>query len=92
MFPWKDFFDGTDQENAKAPGGKGQIRIFFFKSKKERMEERKRRDFYLFLNVREGSCTHVFSIGGEHSQANYRPHVTLTPSGEPIHMGTSPTT
>jgi hypothetical protein len=35
MFPWKDFFDGTDKGNSK--------------NMKGRMEERKRRDFLLLL-------------------------------------------
>jgi hypothetical protein len=26
MFPWKDVFDGMDEENSKSQGGKGQIR------------------------------------------------------------------
>jgi hypothetical protein len=38
------FFDGMDQENSKAQGGKGQIRKIQ-KNKKERMQDRKRRDF-----------------------------------------------
>ncbi len=38
-------FDGTDQENSKTRGERGQIRKVQ-KNKKERMEERKRTDFY----------------------------------------------
>jgi hypothetical protein len=34
--PMKRFFDGTDQENSKTQGGKGQIRKIK-KNKKERM-------------------------------------------------------
>jgi hypothetical protein len=41
--PMERFFDGMDQETSKAQG-KGQIRNFFL-NKKERMEERKRKDF-----------------------------------------------
>jgi hypothetical protein len=52
------FFDGMDQENSKTQGGKGQIRKIQ-KNKNERMEERKRTDFY----VLGGSHTCVFSIG-----------------------------
>jgi hypothetical protein len=69
------FFVGMDQENSKTQGGKGQIRIIQ-KNKKERMEERKRRDFY----VCGGS--HVFSIGREHpgSTALMRPSLRRTHS------------
>jgi hypothetical protein len=52
--PMERFFDGTDQENSK-------------KNKKQRMDERKRRNF----DIRGGSHTHVFSIGQE------RPCATL---------------
>jgi len=38
-------FDWTDQANSKTQGEMGQIRKVQ-KNKKERMEERKRRDFY----------------------------------------------
>jgi len=38
------FFDGTNQENSKTQGGKGQI-TKIQKNKKERMEERKTRYF-----------------------------------------------
>ncbi len=54
------FFDDMDQENFKTQGGKGQIRKIQ-KDKKERMEERKRRDFY----IRGGSHNRVFSTGQE---------------------------
>jgi hypothetical protein len=56
------FFDGMNHENLKTRG-EGQIRKF--QKHKERMEERKRRDFYTC----GGSHTHVFSIGQEHPQA-----------------------
>ncbi len=45
LFPWKDFFDGTNQEISETQGGRGQIRNIK-KNKKERMEERKIRDFF----------------------------------------------
>jgi hypothetical protein len=53
MFPCSHriVFDGTDQENSK--------------KKKEKMEETKRRDFYIC----RGSHTSVFSIGQERPQA-----------------------
>jgi hypothetical protein len=57
--PMERFFDGMNQENSKTRG-KVQIRKIL-KNKKERMQERKRRDFY----TRGGSHTHVFSIGRE---------------------------
>ncbi len=57
-------FDGMDQENSKTQGGKGQIRKIQ-KNKKERMEERKRRDFY----VHGGSHTGVFFIVRERACA-----------------------
>jgi hypothetical protein len=52
MFPWKDFLtSGTDQENSKAKGGNGQIRKIIKKNKKERMKERKTRDFFMYMEV-----------------------------------------
>jgi hypothetical protein len=48
MFPWKDFFDGMDQENAKAPGGKGQIRIFFLKQEGKNGGKKKKRFLFVF--------------------------------------------
>jgi hypothetical protein len=69
------FFDGMDPKNSKTQGGKGQIKKIQ-KNKKERVEERKRRDFY----VGGGSHTRVFSIDWEHPRL-----------GEPTRMGTSPT-
>jgi hypothetical protein len=83
-FPWKDFFDRMDQENSKTQGGKGQIRKIQ-KNKKERMEERKRRDFYN-LEVPILVCSP--SIGN----TLWLPPSCDPPSGEPTHMGTSPTT
>jgi hypothetical protein len=53
--PMERFFDGMNHENLKTRG-EGQIRKF--QKHKERMEERKRRDFYIC----GGSHTHVFSI------------------------------
>jgi hypothetical protein len=61
----KRFFDGTDQVNSKTQGGKGEIRKIQT-NKKERMEERKRRDLFLFIfYIRGGSHTRVFSISRE---------------------------
>jgi hypothetical protein len=78
------FFDGMDQENLKTQGGKGQIKKIQ-KTKMERMEERKRRDFY----IGRGSHTHVFCISWEHPWATplARPSLRRTHS-----YGTSPTT
>jgi hypothetical protein len=65
MFPWKDFLtSGTDQENSKTQGGKGQIKNFKKKNKKERMDERKTRDFFYVCG---SSHTHVFFIHQEHA-------------------------
>jgi hypothetical protein len=44
--PMERFFGGTDQENSKTQGVRGQIRKIQ-KNKKDKMEERKRRDFYI---------------------------------------------
>jgi hypothetical protein len=79
VFPWKSFFDGMDQENLKTQGGKGQIRKIQ-NNKKERMEEGKRRDFY---NLEDPILVCSPLIGNT---------LWLPPSGEPTHMGTSPTT
>ncbi len=73
-------FDGMDQEHSKIQGEKGQIRKIQKKNNKETVEQRKRRDF----DAHGGSHTRVFSIG--------RNAPGLPPSGEPTHMGTSPTT
>jgi hypothetical protein len=54
-----------NQEISKTQGGKGQIRKIQ-KNKKERMEERKRRDFFPICG---GSHTCVFFIGQEHPRA-----------------------
>jgi hypothetical protein len=43
--PMERLFDGMDQENSKTQGGKGQMRKIEKENKKERVEERKRRDF-----------------------------------------------
>jgi hypothetical protein len=45
MFPWKDFFDGKDWENTKKHKEERDRYRKIQKNKKERMEERKRRDF-----------------------------------------------
>jgi hypothetical protein len=52
-----------NQEILKTPGGKGQIRKIQNNKKKERMEERKRKDFSFY--VCGGSHTRVFPIGQE---------------------------
>jgi hypothetical protein len=77
------FFDGMDQENSKTQGRKAQI-MKIQKTKRVRMEERKRRDFY----IHGGSHTHVFCISQQHQGL---PPLCNRPSGEPTHMGTSPT-
>jgi hypothetical protein len=62
--PMERFFDARDQKNSKTQGGKVHIRKLK-KNKKERMEDRKRRDCYVF----GGSCTHVFSLCRKHTRA-----------------------
>ncbi len=86
MFPCSHgtIFDGTDQENSKTQGGRGQIRKIQ-ENKKEIIEERKRRD----LRICGGSHTHVFAIGWG---CPGLPPLCDPPSGEPTHMGTSLTT
>jgi hypothetical protein len=59
MFPWKDFLMARIRKIQK--------------NKKQRMEQRKRRDFYM----RGGSHTRVFSISQE------RPYATL-PQENPL--------
>jgi hypothetical protein len=83
MFPCSHgtIFDGTDQENSKTQGGRGQIRKIQ-ENKKEMMEETKRRD----LCVCGGSHTRVFAIGWG---CPGLPPLCDPPSGEPTHMGTS---
>jgi hypothetical protein len=73
--PMERSFDGLNHGNSKTQGGKGQIRKIQ-KNKKERLEERKRRDFY----TRGGSHTHMFSIGREH------PRATTLPQENPLEL------
>jgi len=82
--PMERFFNGMDQENSKTQGGKGQIRKIQ-KNKKERMEERKRRDFYN-LEVPILVCSPLMR------NALWLPPSCDPPSGEPTHMGNSLTT
>jgi hypothetical protein len=63
MFRWKDFFDGTDRENAKTQGGKGQMKKILKKNKKERTEERKRRDFLTYVKVPILLCSPLVGNG-----------------------------
>jgi len=57
--PMERIFDRTDEENSKTQGGKGQIRKIQ-KNKKERMEERKREEFYI-----HGGSTFIFPMVGD---------------------------
>jgi len=86
MFPCSHgtIFDGTEKENSKTRGGRGQIRKIQ-ENKKEIIEERKRRD----LRICGGSHTRVFAIGWG---CPGLPPLCDPPSGEPTHMGTSLTT
>jgi len=56
------FFDGTDQENSKTQGGKGQIRLIQKKQEGKNGEKKKK---ILFCNVCGSSHTRVFfpSVG-----------------------------
>jgi hypothetical protein len=47
--PMERFFDGTDQENSKTQGGKGQIRKFFLKKQEGKNGGKKKRDFYFLF-------------------------------------------
>jgi hypothetical protein len=71
------FFDGTDQENSKTQGGKGQFRKIHPKKKKKKGKnggkQKKRFSYYVHNG---GSHTRVFSIGQEHP-SGYRPCATL---------------
>jgi hypothetical protein len=77
------FFDGIVQKNSKTQGGKGQIRKIQ-KIKKERMEERKRRDFY----VGGGSHTRLFSICWEHHRGTLTQENPLLLWGPPLQQKT----
>jgi hypothetical protein len=76
--PMERCYDGTYQ-NSKHKEERARSGIFF-KNKKERMEERKRRDF--FFNVLGGSHTRVFSISST-TPLSYRPCATL-PQENPL--------
>jgi hypothetical protein len=84
--PMERCFDGTDQENSKTRGERGQI-MKVQKNKKERMEERKRRDFFLWY-VEVPILIMCSSLFGN---ALRLPPLCNPPSGEPTCMGTSPT-
>jgi hypothetical protein len=59
------FFDGTDQENSKTQGGKGQIRKIKKKQEgKEWMKEKE--EIFAYVKV---PLTGVFSIHREHPRA-----------------------
>jgi hypothetical protein len=69
------FFDGTDQENSKTQGGKGQIRKIK-KNKKERMEEKKKKkEIFMHVEVSIPMCCP--------SVWNDRPRATL-PQENPL--------
>ncbi len=80
MFPWKDYLMGRIRNIQKHKEKRDRSGKLKKKNKKETVEQRKRRDF----DAHGGSHTRVFSIG--------RNAPGLPPSGEPTHMGTSPTT
>jgi len=82
--PWKEFLMGQIRKIQKHKEERHRSGKFE-KNNMERMEERKRRDFY----IHGGSPTHVFCIGRQHQ--GLRPSCD-PPSGEPTHMRTSPTT
>jgi hypothetical protein len=74
------FFDGTDQENSKTQGGKGQFKKN--QNKQEGKNGRKKKKRFLHTWRFPYSCfLHHFGT------SSYNP-----PSGEPTHMGTSPST
>jgi hypothetical protein len=79
------FFDGMHQEKSKPEEGKGQIRKIQ-KNKKERMEERKEKEIFMYVEVSIPMCSP--SVG----YALGLPPSCDPPSGEPTHVGTSPTT
>jgi hypothetical protein len=79
------FWDGTDWENSKPQGGKGQIRKNE-KNKKERIHGKRRRDVLCMWRFPYFVCS-----------PSVRNTLGLPPScnptsGEPTLMGTSPTT
>ncbi len=81
----KRFLNGTDQENSKPQGGKGQIRKIR-KKKKEIMEEIKQKRSFKYVEV---PIFRVFSISREHPWA---PPSCDPTSAEPTLVGTSSTT
>jgi hypothetical protein len=85
MFPWKDVLMGWIRKIKKHEEKRGQIRNVK-KNKKERMEERKRRDFLSYVEVPILiMCSSLFG------NTLRLPPLCNPPSGEPTCMGTSPT-
>jgi hypothetical protein len=89
MFPWKDFLMGQirkiqKQKEERDRSGK------FKKNKKERMEERKRRDFILFYF--KSVEVPILLCSPTVENAFGLPPSCDPPSGEPTRMGTSLTT
>ncbi len=79
------FFDGTDQENSKTKGGKGQIKRI--QKKQEGKEWRKEKEeIFMYVEVPILMCFPLVR------NALGLPASCDPPSGEPTHMGTSPTT
>ncbi len=78
MFPMERCFDGMDQENSKTQGEKAQIRKVQ-KKKKERMEEKRRRDFIFCMWRFSYSCVlhHLGMPSGYH-------HCATLPQENPL--------
>ncbi len=90
IFPWKRFFDGTDQENSKTLL-MGQIRKIqkhkeerdrSGKFEKTRRKERRKEkeEIVAYMEVPILMCS---------PSVEKHPHATLPPSGECTHVGTS---
>jgi hypothetical protein len=85
MFPWKDFLLGRIRKNSKTQGGKGQIRRIFFETRRKEWRKEKE-EIFMYVEVPILVCfpSVVNALG--------LPPSCDPPSGEPTHMGTSPTT
>ncbi len=70
--PMERFFDGTDQENSKTQGGKGQIRKIQKKRRKEWRKEKE--EIFPFVEVPILKCS---PEGGSHEGGNL-PYNLLT--------------
>jgi hypothetical protein len=89
MFPWKDFLMGQIRKIQKQKGGKGTDQENSKKQQGKNGGKKKKR----FFNVHGGSQVPILVCSPMvENTLGPMPSCDPPPSGEPTHMGTSPTT